>query len=175
MTLNAYALKGSQKGIPLRDRRIMRFRFTYILLSVFIFSCNEKVNDGFNSIEIRSSKNKRIYLNSINWGITGDHQISIITNYKDRLKYNFDTTGTINGLMCIIYKFKNDTLFLYHLDTIKHLIPDSLNGIFIKDHVISNSIFSNLAFQAMQNNVYHFIPNTPTTRSNMHVPKPPKP
>ena len=55
-----------------------------------------------------------LYIKKKVWGITGDHQIIIISNtFKEGFEANVKTDYIYEGLLSLLYKFKNDTLNLY--------------------------------------------------------------
>lgn len=86
------------------------------LVSAFlmpIISCSSDTNGTFNTEELISSKQEKIYINTLNWGVTDDNQISAVSSDKNRLIEKADTLNTVKGLEPFIYTFKNDTLNLY--------------------------------------------------------------
>jgi hypothetical protein len=86
-----------------------------LLCIIFISACTGPDFDpGFISKELVSSKGEKIYINTYNWGVTGDHQWSIITHDKNRLKEGkIDSAGAVKGCAPFLYFFNNDTLTLY--------------------------------------------------------------
>ncbi len=62
------------------------------------------------------SKNASIYLKSINWGLTGDHKITVVSPIRES---NFDTDSIseyiFHGFGGLIYKTEKDTLKIYSM------------------------------------------------------------
>lgn len=82
------------------------------LSSLLLASCID-VQDTFRSTELISAQGEKIYINTLNWGMTDDNQYTIISKDQNRLKNRKDTVGGIKGLVPFVYKFSHDTLYLF--------------------------------------------------------------
>lgn len=85
-------------------------------------------------------KNTYLYFKSKNWGLTGDHKVSVIST-KSNSEFLPDTISeyVFYGFENIIYKVEGDTLKLYSNQDI--LKPQKFESeIFIKTITIKNSI-----------------------------------
>ena len=143
----------------------------YCIFASFIaMSCSSDVNEGFNSIVLTASKGGRVYINSVNRGLTGDKQLTVISSDKDRLRY--DAPDAIDGLMPFIYTFHNDTLHLYHTAAI-HL-PENLNGIHIAGSQVNNSTYAGLEGQAIAGGACHCVPDVVRKAAAPAMPQPGK-
>jgi hypothetical protein len=72
-----------------------------------LVACSPSVDNGsFHSNVLISSKGEKIFVNSINWGVTGDYQLSVISKDSLRLKDRNDTIGTIKGIKPFIMNLK---------------------------------------------------------------------
>lgn len=62
------------------------------------------------------SKKASLYLKSINWGLTGDHKITVVSPTRE-LKFETDSTSEyiFHGFGGIIYKTEKDTLKIYSM------------------------------------------------------------
>jgi len=45
-----------------------------------VMSCSPGLDDTFNSEVLISNKGEKIYINTLNWGLTDDHQLSAISS-----------------------------------------------------------------------------------------------
>jgi len=62
----------------------MKTKSLLICFSVLLSACIDITDDDFNSIKLTSSKGETIYINSLNYGVTGDHQRTAITKDKNK-------------------------------------------------------------------------------------------
>lgn len=123
----------------------MRNFMFVICMNVFLFTCcNNIENEGFRSKVLRSSKGEYLYINSVNYGMTSDHQMIIITKDRDRLKFENDTANIVFGLDPFLYTFDNDTLTLYFNQSISYKVKDNFSSIKVDYKIVSNSDFMNL-------------------------------
>lgn len=134
--------------------------------------CSGPLGYNFNSIEVVSSRNERLYINSVNWGVTGDKQRTIVTHQKERLQFDEDTTGTVDGLTPFIYSFKNDTLKLFFNGSVSYNVKEKFTTITLLYVKMENPEFMELARLASSNQDYHFVPHVRTI-PNRSMPKPP--
>ena len=81
----------------------------------------------YKRVEFVSVDNDKLFIKSKNWGVTGDHQLTIISTEEER-EFEIDSTRQIifNGLEPFLYKVSNDTLFLMLRQ--KSRIPDGFNS-----------------------------------------------
>lgn len=128
-----------------------------LIFSGLLMAC-QSVNEGFNSIELTSSKGEKIYINSLNYGMTSDGQTSIITKNKDKLKYEIDTNGVVYGLEPFIYKFQNDTLTLIFNGIINYKVNDTFNTIVVQYKKLENAKYGDFLHKAINNDTYHCVP-----------------
>ncbi|MEN5057829.1 hypothetical protein [Sphingobacterium kitahiroshimense] len=88
----------------------------FILPMMLLFNSCNGVKDTFRSKMLVSSKGEKLYINTLNWGVTDDNQYTIITKDAGRLKDRTDTINAINGLSPFVYRFQGDTLFVFYLE-----------------------------------------------------------
>ena len=120
--------------------------FLFIMFLLLLQACSTPLlQDSFRSKRLISSKGEKIYVNSINWGVTGDYQLSLISKDSLRLNNRNDTIGSVPGLNPFIYQFKNDTLTLYFYKHISYRLTDDLNTIKVVYKVVSASEYTNLS------------------------------
>lgn len=108
-------------------------------LLIINFGCTDIAQGTFHSNKLVSSKGEKVFVNSINWGVSDDHQLSIISKDRLRLKDRKDTIGAVYGLDPFIYQFKHDTLTLFFYDHVSYKIADDLNTITVLYKVVSSS------------------------------------
>ena len=137
-----------------------------------LMGCSDPSGYTFNSIELVSSRNERLYINSVNWGVTGDKQRTIVTHQKDRLRFDEDTTGTVEGLTPFIYSFRNDTLKLFFNGSVSYYVKEKFTTISLVYVKMENPEFMQLARFASSNQGYHFVPHVQSIQ-NTSMPKPP--
>jgi hypothetical protein len=117
----------------------------FIMFLLLLQACSTPLlQDSFRSKRLISSKGEKIFVNSINWGVTGDYQLSLISKDSLRLNNRNDTIGSVSGLNPFIYQFKNDTLTLYFYKHISYRLTDDLNTIKVVYKVVSASEYTNL-------------------------------
>jgi hypothetical protein len=112
-----------------------------ILAMVLLNSCFPNLEDTQNCKEIVSSKGEKVYVKSINWGMTGDHQVTIITHDIERMKIRTDTAGAVHMLEPFLYRFKNDTLTLVFSQWKTYEIKEKLKTINVKYVIVEFSEF----------------------------------
>lgn len=135
-----------------------------MLISIFILAletCEPVLKDTFTSKELVSSKGESLFINSINWGVTGDYQLSSISKNEKKLRERADSTETIKGLDPFLYNFRNDSLNLFFDGEVSYAVPDSFTSIVITYHSLSKSEMANLRHMAMKNEGYHMVPARP--------------
>lgn len=154
----------------------MKIKMIYLIGYLISFTaCSPSIdNDGFNSNKLISSKGEKIYVNSINWGVTGDYQLSVISKDSLRLKDRNDTIGTAQGINPFIYEFKNDTLTLYFFNKITYNLKDKLNTITIIYKVVNDSVYNILNEKSYENIGYYSVPVTKKPKYPSSMPNAPE-
>jgi len=153
---------------------MLKFALT-IFVSAAVVSCSTAINDTFNSEELVSSKGEKIYVNTLNWGITGDYQISAISANKDKIRDPLDTLGTVKGLEPFFYSFKNDTLSLYFNHTIRYRLQDNFKTIHVNYIVLDSEMYQEARTKAYNNQEnYYSVPTRGNINYPADMPKPPK-
>lgn len=104
-------------------------RLISFILTFFLFGCGNKLVGTFNTLKLKSSQGESIYVNSLNWGLSDDSQLTTISLDSLKLKNNRDTLGTVYGLNPFIFSFSNDSLTLYFYDKISYEIIDKFRTI----------------------------------------------
>jgi hypothetical protein len=137
---------------------------TAILISIAIFilaleSCESVLKDTFTSKKVVSSKGESLFINSINWGVTDDRQLSSISKNEKKLRERADSAATVKGLDPFIYSFSNDSLNLFFNDEVSYVTPDSFQSITITYHALSKKQWNSLYLMAIENNGYHTVPS----------------
>lgn len=112
-------------------------------------------DDHFNSKCLTSSNGEHIYINTYVYGITGDHQRTIISKNKDRLREKSDTVGSIMGIDPFIYSFQNDTLTLIFNNIITYSIADTFESIYVIYKKIPNPQYMEYMQKAINSKDYH--------------------
>lgn len=151
-------------------------KILYLMLLLFsLISCSTSIiQDSFNSKELASSKGEKVYINSINWGVTGDYQLSIISRDSLRLKNRNDTVGTISGLDPFIYRFNNDTLTLFFYDSVHYKVREKFKTIKVNYIVVSDSIYLLISEKALNNFGYFSVPAKINPKYPLGAPNPPE-
>jgi len=87
----------------------------YLLITLIVITLNScvDVHDTFRSKRLVSSKGEKIYINTLNWGVTDDYQYTVISKDSNKLRERKDTIGGIKGLTPFVYKFSADTLTIF--------------------------------------------------------------
>jgi hypothetical protein len=130
-----------------------------IILAVFLLNSCVEIHNTFQSKELVSSKGEKIYINTLNWGMTDDYQYTVVSKDSNRLKERKDTIGGIGGLTPFIYKFSSDTLTIFQngkkIDIKKEFNTIKLNYIFLE-----NKEYMELLNKAgMRESGYHLVPD----------------
>lgn len=139
------------------EKRIKIIIITYLIL---LTSCiNTNIEGDFKSKKLTSSKGENLYINTLNWGITNDYQLTVISKNLNQLKKRKDSIGAIKGLTPFIYSFKNDTLELISIDNIK--VQEKFKTIKIKYTLVKNYEYTDLIYsitQGQNKTQYNLIP-----------------
>lgn len=124
------------------------------ILAIMLFnSCFPTFKDSVICKEIVSSKGEKVYIKSINWGVTGDKQATIITSDIERMKTRTDTTGAAHILDPFLYRFKNDTLTLVFIEEKTYEIKEKFKTIKVKYIIVEFS-----EFWRMKNELGYLLP-----------------
>lgn len=145
-------------------------KIVYVIMGFLLLSCKNN-DDGFRSKVLLSSKGERLYINTYNYGMTGDHQITIISKDKDKLRYSRDTLGTVAGLEPFVYSFEKDTLTLVFNGTITYKVKDTFETIKISYDKVPNPKYMDYMQKAVNNDGFHCVPNR-NAESDPSIPKP---
>lgn len=139
---------------------------------LFYTSCSNPVNDGFRSKELISSRGEHLYINSLNYGMTSDQQMTVITKDKELLKFEIDTTCVVFGLDPFLYSFNHDTLTLFFNQSSNYKIKDTFSTIKIDYKIVSNSKFMDLMKAAIAEKKLYRVPEL-EDNAKYYIPKPP--
>ncbi|MDB5267289.1 MAG: hypothetical protein JWP58_329 [Hymenobacter sp.] len=135
----------------------MQTKYLFALVSLFsIASCNGESDDS-HVTKIVSSKGEALYVKSYNWGITGDKQISTISDNDDPLEFGEkNEPHIVKGLDPFIYRFEHDTLIIYSRIAVN---PFSVHcpSIVIQYKIVDNPDYMDL-YQLIGSNTYHVVP-----------------
>jgi hypothetical protein len=135
----------------------MQTKYVFALLGLFsIASCSGESDDSQVS-KLITSKGEALFVKSFNWGITGDKQISTISDNADPLDFGEKNEPyVVKGLDPFIYRFEHDTLVIYSRTVIN---PFSVHcpSIFIQYKLVDNPEYMGL-YQLMGNSAYHVVP-----------------
>ena len=112
-----------------------------ILIIMLFSSCFNSFEDTTRCKEIISTKGEKIYVKSINWGVTDDKQATIITSDIERMKTRTDTAGAVHILDPFLYRFKNDTLTLIFSEERNYKIREKFKTIKVKYVIVEFSEF----------------------------------
>ncbi|MCE7044603.1 hypothetical protein [Dyadobacter sp. CY312] len=137
---------------------------TIILIAISILVselCEPVLKGTFTSKKLVSSKGESLFINSINWGVTDDKQLSSISKNEKKLRERADSAVAVKGLDPFIYSFRNDSLNLFFDGEVSYVVPDSFSSITITYHTLSKSEMANLLHMAMKNDGYHMVPARP--------------
>ena len=129
-----------------------------VLLLTFFVSCTPTIEDTFNSKELVSSRNEKIYVNSLNWGINDDYQMTTISSDKNKMRDRLDSAGAIKGFEPFIYSFENDTLTLIFDQKITYNIHEEFKTVAIKYTILNKKSYKKARKLAYENNNYYSIP-----------------
>lgn len=110
--------------------------------------CFMPIKDTFHSKELVSSQGEKIYVNSLNWGVTDDYQRSCISAQKDKLTSREDTSNSIKGLDPFLYSFNQDTLTLYFSSDINYQVQQKFNSIHVQYEIPTRNQYNKLVQKA---------------------------
>lgn len=140
---------------------------------VIIMGCASGLNDTFNSEVLASSDGEKIYVNTLNWGITDDHQITAISANKDKARERSDTTDVVKGLEPFLYTFKDDTLSLYFDGNINYKVKNKFKTIYVKYVSLDKKRYREVKAKAYNNEEGYFtVPKYKKPNYPSDMPKP---
>jgi len=151
----------------------MKVILLFGFLSVLGFSCTPIQEGIFNSTEILSSSGEKIYINTLNWGVTSDSQMSTITKLKKKGMHRSDTTNIIYGLEPFIYTFENDSLTLFFENKITYFVTENFNSINVEYKVLNSKYYKTIKNMAYRNDRYYCVPRFETTDYPQDIPSAP--
>ena len=134
-------------------KKVIKRMLLAILITVLFSSCFNTFVDSVRCKEIVSSKGEKVYIKSINWGVTDDKQATIITSDIERMKTRTDTTGAVHILDPFLYRFKNDTLTLVFSEVKTYEIKEKFKTIKVKYIIVEFS-----EFWRMKNELGYLLP-----------------
>ena len=134
----------------------MKYIILFFIISVLIFLISSSYEDH-NVYQLYSFKShdgsEQIYIKSKNWGLTLDHQLTSISMNSNKKEIGIDSLSEyiFKGLDPFLYKFENDTLFIYNTNKIR-VPPDlKLSKISIFQIIIKNTQYTELFKKANDN------------------------
>ena len=134
-------------------KKVIKRMLLAILITVLFSSCFNTFVDSVRCKEIVSSKGEKVYIKSINWGVTDDKQATIITSDIEKMKTRTDTTGAAHILDPFLYRFKNDTLSLVFSEEKTYEIKEKFKTINVKYIIVEFS-----EFWRMKNELGYLLP-----------------
>ena len=144
-----------------------------VLIFLMFLSCSSTIKDTFNSVELISSKGEKIYINSLNWGITDDNQITAISSNKERVKDRADTLDVAKGLEPFFYSFKNDSLKLFFNNEVTYKLKEHFKTINVSYIALRTKDYNKIRQKAYSNDGYYSIPRREKTVYPSDMPNPP--
>lgn len=119
------------------------------IISLVYFLFEQSVGDfgrpTYRIIPILSqNKKSTIYIKTKNWGVTGDHQLTVVSTSPEK-EFEPDSTKEMifKGLEPFLYKSNKDTLFLFVWE--KSIIPENVRSKWIvKQTEVDNPKMMNL-------------------------------
>ena len=135
----------------------MQTKYFLALLCLFsTASCSDE-SDDYQVSKLVSSKGDALYVKSYNWGVTGDKQISTISDNGDPLNFEEkDEPRVVKGLDPFIYRFEHDTLTIYSRTAINRFLVHCPSIVIQYKHV-DNPDYMDLC-QLMGDKSYHLVP-----------------
>jgi hypothetical protein len=128
------------------------------LIALSFLRCSLPFRDTFNSEILTSSKGEKIYINSLNWGVTDDYQMSAVTSNPGKLKDRGDSSSTVHGLEPFYYSFENDTLTLFFDGDITYNVSENFKTINLKYVALDIREYGKISRQAFVNDGYFAVP-----------------
>lgn len=117
-------------------------------------------NSYYSSIKLTSNSGEVLYINSVNWGVTGDSQITSISTKKKKLDPAIDTLNIVKGLEPFLFSFENDSLKLYFNGAIDYYVDEEFETIKIVYYKLTNPQYIDI----IRKNEYRSVPEHPSKR-----------
>lgn len=149
-------------------------RSVIMLIAVGCLGCTSPIRDTFNSEVITSSTGEKIYINSLNWGMTDDNQMSVVTSNPKRLSDRTDSIHTVDGLDPFFYSFENDTLKLFFDRHITYNVSENFKSIILKYVALDAREYAKIRRQAYENAGYYAVPKRKEKLYPSDMPVPPE-
>ncbi len=146
----------------------------FLILTFLLYGCDTKLVGTFNSSKLISSQGESIFVNSLNWGVSDDSQLTTISLDSLKLKNNRDTLGTVYGLNPFIYSFNNDSLTLFFYDKISFKITDNFRTISVNYRIVNSFEYLKLNEKALNNQGFYSVPKKKNIVYPKDMPLPPK-
>ncbi|MDR6193724.1 hypothetical protein [Siphonobacter sp. SORGH_AS_0500] len=131
-----------------------------VMIFVFLLTSCLSEGDNFQSKQLKSTKGETIYVNTVNWGVTNDYQMSCISNNPNKLKDIADSSYTVRGLEPFLYSFKNDTLNLFFKDSVNYKLSDKTKTIKVLYHILNKDEYYKIYSKALVNDEFFTVPAT---------------
>jgi hypothetical protein len=92
----------------------MKILIGFLLPFIAVGCWTDSYKPVFQTATLKLKSGEVIYLKKKNWGLTFDHQVSVISN-SDKNEWKPDSTKeyVFKGLEPFFYKFSNDSLILF--------------------------------------------------------------
>lgn len=143
-----------------------------IFINILLLStCNISEVD-FVSTKLISTTGETIYINSLNWGVTGDSQLSAVTHSKDKGRSSRDSLDGVYGLEPFFYSFDNDTLTLYFDRVATYRVKEKFKSIFIQYKVVHSDELNKIRYMASKNRGYYGVPKKRILNYPKDMPEP---
>ena len=137
-------------------------------------SCSPSMNDTFNSEVLTSSKQEKIYINTLNWGLIDDYQISAVSSNENKVQKRTDTSNVVKGLEPFIYSFENDTLNLYFDGKVSYYIKEKFKTVHVNYIALNPKGYRAIQGKSYENkDGYHSVPKRKKQDYPSDMPKPP--
>lgn len=123
----------------------IRIIFLFYLSVLIIVSCEPKLGPDYRTTCLKSNTVGKIFIKSVNWGITGDKQLTIITTDKktDVWRASEDENYIYDGLEPFTYRQSNDSLIIYSHSAVS--VPKHFKSRWkIIQHKVENSFMMDL-------------------------------
>ncbi|MDR2273637.1 MAG: hypothetical protein LBF27_22210 [Sphingobacterium sp.] len=130
------------------EQRNNKTLFSLITILMLLFGSCDGVDDTLHTKELVSSTGEKVYINTLNWGVTDDNQYTVIAKDKNRLKTRSDTLNTMKGLSPFVYRFHRDTLSFFYLKWKEVKVSDSLQSIKLAYYPLDNKEYMRLLNKA---------------------------
>ena len=114
-----------------------------------IVGCFNNDYSIYETVKIEPLTGETIYLKSKKWGLTYDHQLTVISTSSYSTKWQeADTTKELvfKGLEPFVYEFKDDTLFIYC--RLASFLPQNFkSNIRVIQKEVDNPVYMDLIFK----------------------------